>query len=330
MPIIVGMFMLDAAGIDDISRGDKPDIAMGAIMQMTRTQLTDDIDVSRLIYGMWRLIDDGDDSPKTVQAKLEACLEQQITTMDQADIYGDYGSEAAFGKMLAQAPHLKDRIEIITKCDIRLVSEKHPDHRVKYYDSSASYITAQLENSLRLMGVDKIDVLLLHRPDPFMDHHDTGRALDSLVEQGKVRAIGVSNFKPWDISLLQSAMHTPICTNQIEISLSAHHAFTNGDIAFCQEHEIIPMAWSPLGGGALLSEQNSRLSALLADIADQHNSSASAVAIAWLLAHPACIVPVLGSNNLDRIASFSDALSISLDRQSWFQLYEAALGHEVP
>ena len=130
-------------------------------MHMTRTQLTDEIDVSRLIYGMWRLIDDGDDSPKTVQAKLEACLEQQITTIDQADIYGDYGSEAAFGKMLAQAPHLKDKIEIITKCDIRLISGKYPDHRVKYYDTSANYITAQLENSLSLMGVETIDVLLL-------------------------------------------------------------------------------------------------------------------------------------------------------------------------
>jgi len=299
-------------------------------MHMTRTQLTDEIDVSRLIYGMWRLIDDGDDSPKTVQAKLEACLEQQITTIDQADIYGDYGSEAAFGKMLAQAPHLKDKIEIITKCDIRLISGKYPDHRVKYYDTSANYITAQLENSLSLMGVETIDVLLLHRPDPLMDHHETGRALDRLVEQGKVRAIGVSNFKPWDISLLQSAMHTPICTNQIEISLAAHHPFTNGDIAFCQEHEIIPMAWSPLGGGGLFTQQNSQLSAALADMAQQLDSTVSAVAIAWLLAHPAGIVPVMGSNNLDRIASFSDALSITIDRQSWYQLYEAALGHEVP
>lgn len=299
-------------------------------MQMTRTQLTDEIDVSRLIYGMWRLIDDGDDSPKTVQAKLEACLEQQITTMDQADIYGDYGSEAAFGKMLAQAPHLKDKIEIITKCDICLISDKHPDHRVKFYDTSAEYITAQVDNSLTLMGVEKIDVLLLHRPDLMMDHHDTGRALDRLVEDGKVGGIGVSNFKPWDISLLQSAMHTPICTNQIEISLSAHHAFTNGDIAFCQEHQVVPMAWSPLGGGTLMTGQNTELSQMLNDMATEFGTSPAAVAIAWLLAHPSGILPVMGSNNLERIAGFSDALSITLDRQSWYQLYTAALGHEVP
>jgi predicted oxidoreductase len=303
-------------------------------MHMTRTQLTDESDVSRLIYGMWRLIDDGDDSPKTVQAKLEACLEQQITTIDQADIYGDYGSEAAFGRMLAQAPHLKDKIEIITKCDICLISDKHPGHRVKFYDTGAEHITAQLENSLSLMGVETIDVLLLHRPDPLMDHHETGRALDRLVEQGKVRAIGVSNFKPWDISLLQSAMHTPICTNQLEISLSAHHAFTNGDIAFCQEHEIIPMAWSPLGGGALMAAQKTGqktgLSGVLDDMAAQFGTSPAAVAIAWLLAHPAGILPVLGSNNLERISGFSEALSITIDRQSWYQLYTAALGHEVP
>lgn len=295
-----------------------------------RIAFEDGLSFSRLVYGMWRLIDDGYKGEASTQAKIEACLEQGITTMDQADIYGDYGSEEAFGRMLATAPHLKSKIEVVSKCDIRLISDKFPDHRVKYYDTSAEYITAQVENSLRLMGLDRLDMLLLHRPDPLMDQYETGAALDKLIETGKIRSVGVSNFKPWDISLLQSAMQTPIQLNQIEISLMAHTAFTNGDLAFCQEHHIAPMAWSPLAGGQLFNGENKALTQVLECYAEQHECSVSAIAIAWLLAHPSQIMPVLGTNNLDRIKDFSSAMSVEMDRQSWFELYEAALGNEVP
>ena len=180
------------------------------------------------------------------------------------------------------------------------------------------------------MGIEALDVLLLHRPDPLMDAGDTGRALDMLVEDGKVKTIGVSNFKPWDISLLQSRMSTPICTNQIEISLLAHEALTNGDLAFAQEHQILPMAWSPLAGGNLFNGSNPTVEAALTDMAKTYNCSTSQMAIAWLLAHPANIMPVMGSNNLERIADFGGALDVGLSREDWFVLYEAALGHEVP
>lgn len=297
---------------------------------MERVSLSDSVELSRIIYGMWRLADDKDTSTKHVQAKIEANLSQGITSMDQADIYGDYESEALFGKALAAAPHLKGQIEIISKCDIALVSDKYPDRRVKHYDTSSTYIVSQVETSLKLMGVEALDMLLLHRPDPLMDAGDTGRALDMLVEDGKVKTIGVSNFKPWDISLLQSRMSTPICTNQIEISLLAHEALTNGDLAFAQEHQILPMAWSPLAGGSLFNGSNPKIESALADMAEAHNCSSSQMAIAWLLAHPADILPVMGSNNLDRIAEFGGAMDISLSREDWFVLYEAALGQEVP
>ena len=296
---------------------------------MERVALSADIELSRIIYGMWRLADDENLSPEHVIAKIEANLAQGITSMDQADIYGDYASEALLGKALKLAPHLKDKLEIISKCDIALLSDKYPDRRVKHYDTSRDYIFAQVESSLSLMGIEALDVLLLHRPDPLMDHIETGRALDDLVAQGKIKSVGVSNFKPWDISLLQSQMDTMILTNQIEISLLANDAFTNGDLAFAQEHGIAPMAWSPLAGGQLFSGDNAALTTAMRIMAEAHECSISQLAIAWLLRHPSGILPVMGTNNLDRIAETGEALSVSLSREDWFVLYEAARGREV-
>jgi predicted oxidoreductase len=179
------------------------------------------------------------------------------------------------------------------------------------------------------MGLDRIDLLLIHRPDPLMNHHETGAALDEVVEGGKVRAVGVSNFMPWDLSLLQSAMRTRLSTNQIELSLSAHQPFTDGQVAALQERGLPVMAWSPLGGGNLVTG-DSPLSALLQRLGRETGTDASAVAVAWLLAHPARIRPVMGTNTLDRIRGLSRALDLPMDRQTWFELYTAALGREVP
>ena len=297
---------------------------------MERIALNDKLSLSRLVYGMWRLGDDEDTSPSHVQAKIEACLAQDITTMDQADIYGGYEAEEIMGRALAQAPHLKDKIEIVTKCDIIAPVGRHAGARVKYYDTSASHITNSVEASLSLMGVDKIDLLLIHRPDPLMDHHETGAALDKLVASGKVGSVGVSNFKRHDWTLLQSAMSTKLATNQIEISLLANQAFTNGDVAYLQEFGVAPMAWSPLAGGALFSQENQVVCDALQNMADAQSVDISAIAVAWLLAHPANIIPVLGTNNIARISSISDAMKVKLSREDWFALYEAANGHEVP
>ena len=180
------------------------------------------------------------------------------------------------------------------------------------------------------MATDRIDLLLIHRPDPLMDACETGACLDALVASGKVRSVGVSNFRPWHFTLLQSAMKTPLVTNQIEISLRTHEPFTNGDIAFHQERGLPLMAWSPLAGGSLLSGSDGPLRAGLHRIAAEQGVDWTAVAVAWLLRHPARILPVLGTNSLDRIAKISDALRVEMDRQTWFELYTHALGHEVP
>ena len=288
------------------------------------------VEISRLVYGMWRLADDPDTSPRHVQAKVEACLAQGITTMDQADIYGGYTAEAILGAALRAAPGLRDRIEIVTKCGIVAPVGRHAAARVKHYDTSAAHITASVEASLRDMATDRIDLLLIHRPDPLIDPAGTGRALDALVASGKVRAVGVSNFRPWDVTLLQSAMTAPLVTNQIELSLTARDPFTNGDLAFLQERAITPMAWSPLAGGSLRAEAPAALRDRLDALATTAGTDWSAVAVAWLLHHPARIVPVLGTNSLSRIAAISDALRVRLTRQDWFELYAMAQGHEVP
>ncbi len=296
---------------------------------MNRINITNDLSFSRIVYGMWRLGDDSDTSVGHVQAKIEACLAQGITTMDQADIYGGYEAEEVLGNALKAAPALKDQIEIVTKCDIVAPMGRYADARVKYYDTSSSHILASVDHSLRLMNIDKIDTLLIHRPDPMMDHHETGAALDEVVASGKVRSVGVSNFKLHDWTLLQSAMKTPLITNQIELSLTAHAGFTNGDVAYLQERNVPIMAWSPLGGGSLMTGTGAAQDAL-AKVAADNSVDNSAVAVAWLLAHPANVMPVMGTNNINRIKALSDALKVNMDRETWFTLYTAALGTEVP
>lgn len=297
---------------------------------MDRIQLSPELELSRLVYGLWRIGDDADTSPKHAQAKVEACLAQGITTMDNADIYGGYTAEAIFGAALKASPSLRGKIEIITKCGIVAPAGRHSAVRGKHYDTSAEHINASVEASLRDMATDYVDLLLIHRPDPFMDPDETGPALDALVASGKVRAVGVSNFRPYDFSLLQSSMESQLLTNQIEISLLATDAFTNGDLAYLRERAIAPMAWSPLGGGSLFKPENAALIEVLERIAVEQGVDATAVAVAWLLTHPANILPVLGTNNPDRIKKIGDAMKVALDRQTWFELYTAAIGKPVP
>lgn len=300
---------------------------------MNRIQLhQSDISFSRLVYGVWRLADDTDTSSSHVQRKIESCLEQGITTFDHADIYGNYECESVFGQALKQKPDLRDRMEIISKCDICLMSEKFPNRRVKYYDTSASYIQKSVENSLSNLNTDFIDTLLLHRPDPLMDASETGAALDQLIQSGKVRTVGVSNFSPSDWRLLQDHMSHKLVVNQVEMSLFVQSSFTDGTLAEMQRDKLQAMAWSPLAGGELFSSSDAakRVQPFLQKLASPHGGRIDLVAIAWLLRHPAQIIPVLGTNNLNRIDGIAGACDIEMDRETWFELWVAATGQEVP
>lgn len=296
---------------------------------MERVELQGGVSLSRLVYGMWRIGDDPDTSPAHVQRKIEACLSQGITTMDQADIYGGYTAERVMGDALRASPGLREKIEIVTKCDIVAPMGRYADAPVKHYDTSAAHIRAAVDQSLKDLGTDRVELLLIHRPDPLMDADETGAALDALVASGKVRAVGVSNFRPWDFELLQGAMQTKLATNQIEISPAAPGAFTNGDLAFHQRRRDPVMAWSPLGGGSLIRDQG-KIGQVLDRLAARHGVDRGAIAVAFLLRHPARILPVLGTNALDRIGKIAEALKVDLARAEWFQIYEAAIGQEVP
>lgn len=292
--------------------------------------------LSRMAYGVWRLSEAQDSSVSANLARIDACLAQGITTFDHADIYGDYRCEALFGQALQARPELKHQIEIVTKTDIMLLSSQWPDTRVKHYDTSAAHVTASVERSLSRIGVDVIDLLLIHRPDPLMDAQALGACLDGLINSGKLRGAGVSNFMPWEVDLLQSFMQHKLQTNQLELSLLHTAPFINGQLAHAQQHRMPVMAWSPLGGGRLHSQANTpataaaRLAPHLSQLAQAAGTDTTAVAMAWLMHHPVGVVPVMGSNQLDRIARFGDAARVPMDRQTWYALYELANGHEVP
>jgi predicted oxidoreductase len=295
---------------------------------MERISLNKEVSLSRIVYGMWRLGDDENTSPEHVRAKIDASLDQGITSFDQADIYGGYEAEEILGNALSGSA-LRNKMEIVTKCDIIAPVGRYADARVKYYDTSRAHIMASVDHSLRLMGIEHIDLLLIHRPDPLMNHHETGAALDEVIASGKVRSVGVSNFQPYDWELLQSAMKNQLVTNQIELSVLAHDSFVNGDVAFHQRIGTPLMAWSPLAGGALFSGDHPDVMSALSNVASQNNVDETAVAIAWLLAHPCRILPVLGTNSLERIKGMSAALDVKMDRQTWYEIYTASLGQDV-
>lgn len=300
---------------------------------MKRQQLPNsDVSFSQLVYGVWRLADDSDQSTKHVRAKIDTALEEGMTTFDHADIYGNYECENLFGKALAETPSLRDQMEIVTKCDICLLSDKFPARRVKYYDTSAAYIEASVEQSLKHLNTDVIDTLLIHRPDPMMNAFETGDALDRLIAAGKIKTAGVSNFRSDDWRLLQKNMKNKLVTNQVELSILAQESFTNGDLSALQLDDISVMAWSPLAGGRLFGDEPAaqRVRPLLKRIADEQNSREDLVAIAWLLAHPAGILPVIGTNNLGRMKGLKGALDVNIDRETWFEIWTAAAGQEVP
>jgi predicted oxidoreductase len=215
---------------------------------MNRITLPNGRQLSQMAYGVWRLSEAADTSINANLARIDACLAQGITTFDHADIYGDYRCEALFGDAIKARPALRDEIEIVTKTDIMLLSKQWPTTRVKHYDTTPAHVTASVERSLQRIGVDVIDLLLIHRPDPLCDAAALGACLDGLIDSGKVRGVGVSNYMPWDADLLQSRMKHRLQTNQIELSLLQTAPFINGQIAHAQQHRMPVMAWSPLGG----------------------------------------------------------------------------------
>lgn len=287
--------------------------------------------ISRLVLGVWRMAEWQQSSQETLSL-IQQCVDWEITTFDHADLYGDYTCEGLFGDALKHNLALRSHIQLITKCGIKLVSKNRPEHVIKHYDTSHVHILQSVDRSLQQLRTDYLDVLLIHRPDPLMDADQVADAFTRLKQSGKVRQFGVSNFSPSQFDLLASRLDFPLVTNQIEISVMHLEAFTDGTLDHCQRLRITPMAWSPLGGGELFSNSSQavRLQKALAAVARSLDATVDQVALAWLLAHPARIVPILGTGNLARIKSATQAERFALTREQWFSIWAASTGVEVP
>lgn len=290
------------------------------------------LSVSRIVQGMMNLAS-WNWTVKERRAFIEFCLEHGISTFDHADIYGGYTCEALFGEVLAEAPHLRQRMQIVTKCGIKLVAPARPEHTIKHYDTSRAHIIVSVENSLRALRTDYIDLLLIHRPDPLMDADLVAEAFAQLHAQGKVRFFGVSNFTPSQFSLLQSRVPFPLQTNQVEWSLLHLDPMFDGTFDQAQELRRAPMVWSPVAGGRLFrgeDERARRVRLALHGLAAEMGVPPDTVALAWLLRHPVQAVPVLGTGNRERILNAVRACTLNLPREDWFALLVASLGEDVP
>lgn len=288
---------------------------------------------SPLALGFWRL-NSWELTADQLLDFIKHSLELGITTFDHADIYGGYTCEEIFGNALSGQSSLRSKIQIVTKCGIKLVSERRPQHHIKTYDTGEKHIIHSVENSLKALQTDFLDVLLIHRPDPLMNADETAEAFRMLRDSGKVLNFGVSNFLPYQFDLLQSRLDFPLITNQIEASVLCLDAFSNGVLEQCQQYRIQPMAWSPLAGGRLFNSDDpktERVRMVLNNVATElGNYSLDQVALAWLLNHPARIVPVLGSGSSDRIRAAAKALHIRLNKEQWYAIWTASNGTDLP
>ncbi len=283
--------------------------------------------------GLWRITDWKYSATEQVRWT-EQVLEMGAKVFDLADIYGNYAAEACFGKALAIEPSLRKRIFLITKCGMKLVSNQRLDHTVKHYDTSRTHITASVEQSLRNLHTDHIDLLLIHRPDPLMDADEVAEAFVALKQAGKVFHFGVSNFSTSQFDLLSSRLPFSLLTNQIEYSVLCSTPIYDGTLDQCQRLRISPMAWSPLGGGRLFNshdELSLRVRGALEKVGKELGGlTIDQVAFAWLATHPAKVVPVTGTSKTENIRLAIDACKIKLSRQQWFSILATTHGQDVP
>jgi predicted oxidoreductase len=288
---------------------------------------------SRLVYGTWRLLDTRP-TPQDLNRRLHACLDLGITTLDTAEIYGLYEVEQALGAALALSPGLRDKFELVTKAGIYVPCSRQPERRTAHYDATGPRLIKSLEQSLRLLGTDHLELFLVHRPDWLTRADDTAAGLNELLRTGKIRAAGVSNYSASQYDLLNAQMEQPLVTNQIEFHLLHPEPIHDGTLHQCEKLGVRPMAWSPLAGGRLFDLTNpaaARLAAAAKSLSSRYNGATlEQLAYAWILAHPSHPLPVIGTNKLERLQSAAQAEAIMLEREDWYALWEAAQGRRIP
>jgi len=323
---------------------------------MKRYALTHtDITASRLVYGcmalgrQWGEIDIPEARAKTA-AIIDVALEEGINFFDHADIYADGRSEELFGDVLRANPSLRDQMFLQSKCGVRFEGSPEPTSPGRY-DFSYDHIVRSAEGSLKRLGIEQLDILLLHRPDPLMEPDEVARAFDALRRSGKVRYFGVSNFSAGQMALLQRSCSEPLVANQLQLSLMHHHLINEivsfnqtgyefvahaGVLDYCQAHGVRVQPWTPLERGRMFTPPADASPALLAvaekvaAMADAHNTTREAVVLSWLLRHPAGFQPVVGTTNGQRLRDCCQADAFAMSREDWYTLFNIARGKPVP
>ena len=286
-----------------------------------KTQLSPII-AGTMNWGIW----DKKLSTSEMEQLMHICIENQITTFDHADIYGNYTTEADFGKAFVQSKIDRKKIQLISKCGIHLDGR---NNNLKHYDYAKDYIIWSVENSLKNLQTDYLDVLLLHRPSPLMKADEIAEAVTQLKKEGKIVDFGVSNFTSSQTELIRQK--TEINYNQVQFSATHHEAMLDGSFDYMQLHNIRPMSWNPLGTVFREDiEQTRRLKKLLAQLVDKYHLGSDTILLAWILKHPAQIIPVAGTVNIARIQQLMKAVEMNLDQLDWFAIWTESMGNKVP
>ena len=285
-------------------------------------------EVSRLAQG-WAGVTRWNKSTQELTDHVSHCVDLGITTMDNAAIYGGGEAEALLGDALYREPGLRERVELITKCSVGTW-----DTGLYHYDTSAEHILWSVEQSLKRLRTDRVELLLIHRPDPLMDADEVAEAFTTLRTSGKVLHFGVSHFMPSQFRLLSSRVAFPLVTNEIQCSVMHLAPWRDGTLDLCQQERIRPLAWSPLGGGELFAGETERTRRIVHALEgvgiELGEASVDQVALAWLLRYPGGIVPILGTHRLERLDAAAQAEFLSLTREQWFRIWVASTGERLP
>ena len=275
-------------------------------------------------WGVWG----NDFDSYKMESLLEKTLEIGINTFDHADIYGGYTTATTFGTAFKNSKIVRETLRFIYKCGIQLPCEERP-LPVKHYNYSQAHIRMSVENSLRRLNTEYLDVLLLHRPSPLMHAETIARVIQDLQQEGKIIELGVSNFTPSQFNLIDRT--TSISVNQLEFSLTQHAAMHNGTLDQLLQKKVIPMSWSPLGSYFKeTNAANKRIKKVLDVLTKKYNATEDQLLLAWILQHPSGVLPVVGTTSKARLENATKALSISLELEDWFTLLVECQGHKVP
>lgn len=283
--------------------------------------------VSQAVYGFWRWEDTSATGVATLEKIVNFCLDLGINTFDHADIYGGYQCEELFGNVLKQKSFKREDVVLFTKCGVNIPHSNRPGIRVKHIDTSASHIVKSIENSLKKLRTDYVDIFLLDQLDPLSDLEETSLTLERLRGSGKIRNIGVANFSVFQHQLLASYLKVPIVTNHIELNLLNTTALDNGQLDYIKQRYMRPLAAAPLAGGRIengTDEVAVRVHYKLESLSKKYGANIESIAVAWLVKLGA--LPLIGTTSEQRIKNIVNAFDVDLDRQDWYELYHASKG----